>query len=185
MTRRSGQIREIEASSTQSMPSRLRRRCSSGIEKMLRPKSAANTRRTLEREPYFSPSICTVSLRSRDRSNCGSVVTKRRTRKAAIAAEDVTSASPAMPSPTRQLMRLVFSGFAILIPGPRFEPRQQLLAGLPNASRTERQCYVSRLRGLQQGFDSAVERSDILHVPVAELTDALHQRLRRRSGDRF
>ena len=49
-TRRSGQTRETEASSTQSMASRRRRRSASGTEKMLRSKSAAKTRCTLERE---------------------------------------------------------------------------------------------------------------------------------------
>src|SRR5207302_1624969 len=115
--------------------------------------------------------------------NCGSVFTKRRTLKPAMAVDTQTTASPASPRTRRQLIWVgtFFRSRGTLFrgasrgrargPGLRFQSFQQFLARLPHVSRAQREHQVALGGHSQQGFYAGVDRAHILHPAMAELAD--------------
>src|SRR5579871_4024936 len=182
---RSGHRREIEASSTQSISRNRPLRSSRGMAKTLRSKSPANTLKILARAVNLRPSISSASGRSRDKLNCGSALTNRRTLSVAMAAEAVSSASAITPATIRHRTRPFFCSFAMLLARPRFEPGQHLLARLPDITGDQRNDHVALPGHAEQRLHAAIDGSDVLHVAMTELADALDQRLGRRPGNRF
>src|SRR5579883_1388654 len=102
-----------------------------------------------------------------------------------MAAEEVTTASPATPSTIRQLIRFVLDSLAILLLTRLAIPqaREQLLAGLPDVPCPERQRHVAVLHSRQERVDAPIQGADVLHVAVAKLADALDHRFGGGSGD--
>src|ERR1035441_2535230 len=130
--RRSGQTRETEASYTQSMANRRRRGAWRGAEKMLRSKSPAKMRSTLERWVYCRPPMVSEPA-SWDSAKRGSVTTNWRTFRAAMAVETPTTPRAASESQRRHRKPAGFwVARAMSVYLPEFV--EELFAGLPDVA---------------------------------------------------
>src|SRR5271157_862466 len=173
--RRSGQTRETEASSTQASSDLRRRRSSRGAEKMLRSKSPAKMRSTLERSVYRRPAMVSEP-ESRESVKRGSVTTNWRTFRAAMAVE--TPTTPRARSESQRRHRKP-AGFwvvrAISVHPPEFV--EELFASLPDVAGAQSEDRVAFPSHAQQRLDAAIDRADVVDGAVAELADAIDQRL--------
>src|SRR5215831_10168054 len=142
---------------------------------------------TLQRDAYLKPCTVMASLRSRERKNCGSLITNRRTLYAAIAVETPAAPSSAMPHNSRQLMREADCAFllsrAIVRPSPQF--LQNPVARLSHVSRAQGQNEIAIGRGAGHGVHPTTQRAHILHTAMAELANPIDEGFRGHPFDRL
>src|ERR1035437_11043840 len=98
--------------------------------------------------------MVSASGRSRESVNCRSVRAYWRTLKPATAVETPATPSTTTTSQSRQLKPLepFFDSLAMSVPGPRSQPRQHLLAGLPHVAGPQRQDRVAFAGNVEQRF---------------------------------
>src|SRR5215831_7569624 len=132
---------------------------------------------TLQRDAYLKPCTVMASLRSRERKNCGSLITNRRTLYAAIAVETPAAPSSAIPHNSRQLMREADCAFllsrAIVRPSPKL--LQNLVARLSHVSRAQGQNEIALARSSGHGVHPTIQRAHIFHAPMAELPNPVDE----------